>query len=431
MFEQVNQLIFRRLWPNGVQRSDHPGLPLSVARYLYALGRDLLAGELSLRAMSLVYTTMIAVVPLLAFSFSVLKGFGYHRELEPFLGNLLAPLGTQGAELTDNIIGFVENLRTTALAGVSLGLLLFSVLSMAQKVEYSFNYVWRVDRPRSLARRFSEYLSVMLVGPVLMTVALSIIGSFTSTALVQKLQAIEPVGSGMLLMGQLTPYLLVMLAFTFLYAFVPNTKVTGKAAFASGIAAGLVWVLGGSLFAQFVVAATRMEAIYSGFAIVIVTMFWLYLSWLVLLLGAQFGFYIQHPDYLAVGKRTPYMSTELTEGLALTAMLLVAKDFFEGGHGWRPEGIAAHSGLRAHQVEPVIESLRRDKLLIETSDGRLVPGRALSAMKVSDVLAAVRSPSDGPQLSWPSPIDEIGRKIDGAIDTALANQSLQDLIEEP
>ena len=428
MIEQLHSRIRQALWPHGIR----PGVPapllLRGARFIYALGRDLMSGDLSLRAMSLVYTTMIAIVPLLAFSFSVLKGLGFHKEMEPLLLNLLSPLGPKGVEITDNIIGFVDNVRGTALASVSLAILLLSVVSMAQKVEYSFNFVWRVDRPRSLARRFSEYLSVIMVGPLLMTLALGIIASINNTAVVQSLQQIEPFGSGMLLLGKLSPYLLVIVAFVFLYAFVPNTRVQARAALLAGLTAGILWAGAGSFFAQFVVAASRTEAIYSGFAIVIVAMFWLYLSWLILLVGSQLGFYIQNPEYLAIGRRTPYMSTSLTERLALMTMLLVAEDFFRGGHGWRAESIAAHANLPSHQLEPIIESLRRGKLLMETTDHRLVPARALGQIKVTQVLDAVRGGESETGIGWPDDVEKISERIDAAVDAALAKQSLEDLI---
>jgi len=429
MIEAFIESVRARLWPSEPPSSKLSRAALVPARFIFALGRDLLSGDLSLRAMSLVYTTMIAVVPLLAFSFSVLKGLGFHRELEPLIARFLSPLGEKGIEITANIIGFVDNVRGTALAGVSLGILLFTVLSMAQKVEDSFNFVWRVDRPRSLARRFSEYLSVMLVGPVLMTFALAIIASISSTAVVQSLQEIEPFGSGMLVLGKLAPYFLVIAAFSFLYAFVPNTRVRFKAALLAGIVAGAMWAAGGSLFAQFVVAASRTEAIYSGFAIVIVAMFWLYLSWLILLIGAQLGFYIQNPDYLPVGRRTPHMSTGLTEKLALMTMMLVAEDFFSGGHGWRVESIASRASLPAHQLEPIVESLRRNGLLTETVEQRLTPGRALSQITVAQILAAIRDTGGQHNFGWPAAVNALDESIEAAINAAVDGQTLETLVQ--
>jgi membrane protein len=154
-------------------------------RLLIVLTRQLLQGQLNLRAMSLVYTTLLSVVPLLAVSFSVLKGFGVHNQIEPVLTNFLAPLGPRGYELSDNIIGFVENIRVGVLGSLGLVFLLYTVVSLIQKVESTFNYVWQVERLRGLTQRFSSYLSVILIGPVLVFTALGVTATAMNNALVQ------------------------------------------------------------------------------------------------------------------------------------------------------------------------------------------------------------------------------------------------------
>ena len=121
-----------------------------ILRYPYALIRDILRGDLTLRAMGLVYTTLLSLVPLIALSFSVLKGLGYHRELEPVLYSFLEPLGDRGYELTEQIMDFVDNVRGGVLGSLGLIFLLYTTISTIQKVEEAFNFVWRVERPRSL-----------------------------------------------------------------------------------------------------------------------------------------------------------------------------------------------------------------------------------------------------------------------------------------
>ncbi len=136
------------------------GGPMRLVHILYAVVRDLGDGMLRLRAMSLVYTTLLSLVPLLAISFSVLKGFGVHNQIEPMLLNFLAPLGEKGVEITEYIITFVERIKVGVLGAVGLGLLVYTVVSLMQKIERSFNDTWHVTRHRSLAQRFSGYLSV-------------------------------------------------------------------------------------------------------------------------------------------------------------------------------------------------------------------------------------------------------------------------------
>src|SRR3954447_8443617 len=165
-----------------------------ILRYPYALLRDVFRGDLTLRAVSLVYTTLLSIVPLIALTFSVLKGFGFHRDLEPVLYKFLQPLGDRAYDLTAQIMGFVDNARGGLLGSLGLVFLIYSAISMVQKIEESFNFVWRVEQPRSFGRRFSEYLSVMIVGPALIVAALGLIAAFGSSSVMRWIGHYQPFG---------------------------------------------------------------------------------------------------------------------------------------------------------------------------------------------------------------------------------------------
>lgn len=430
--EFVTRRIERWLWPS--RRATAPAPPwLVIARFSYALLRDFAHGDLSLRAMSLVYTTMLAIVPLLAFAFSVLKGLGFHRELQPLLQGFLNPLGPRAAELSQQIVGFVDNVSGSALASISIAVLLYSALSMAQKVEGSFNFVWRVDHPRSFARRFSEYLSVILIGPLVVSVALGFTATLASTTAMSRLREIGVISTWIEALSAVAPYALVIVLFTFLYVFVPNTRVRLVPATIGGLFAGVLWAGGGSLFTTFVVSVSRTEAIYAGFAIVIVAMIWLYLSWLILLLGAQLAFYIQNPDYLPLGPRAPSTSNATRERLALSAMLLVGRDFEKPGHGWRIESLAARIRVPRHLLEPIATALMDAGLLTRTSEHRLFPARDLRRIEVADILAAVRNSEHDshtqPDEEWNATVTAIAANVEHAIRDALGGRTLADLVD--
>jgi membrane protein len=428
----VTQHLERWLWHRREHGNDGATRWLLVARYAFALLRDLLHGDLSLRAMSLVYTTILSIVPLLAFAFSVLKGLGFHRQLEPLLLSFMAPLGPQGAELAQRVIGFVDNVSGSALASVSIVILLYSALSMAQKVEGSFNFVWRVDRPRSLMRRFSEYLSVIFVGPLLMTVAMGLTAALASATATSRLREIEPIGSWLVSLSSLTPYAMVIAGFTFLYIFVPNTKVRFLPALVGGVFAGVLWAGSGSLFTSFVVSVSRTEAIYSGFAIVIVAMLWMHLSWLILLLGTQLAFYVQNPECLRLGQRTDPLSNALRERLALSAMLLVGHDFDTPGHGWRVESLAANIRVPRHLLEPVVVSLTHAGILTRTNEQRLIPARDPHRIEVVEIVNAVRSrdrDSHGTNDDWNPTVSALCDSVEIAIRGVLAGRTLADLVD--
>ncbi len=302
-------------------------LVATVLRYLYAMLRDFFSGQLTMRAMSLVYTTLLSVVPLLAVSFAVLKGFGVFNQLEPYLDDLLAPLGEQGERITTQILSLVDNVKGSVLGGLGMAFFLYTAISMVQKVEESFNYVWYVSKPRNFARRFTEYLIVLLVGPMIMVTAIGMITSIQSNTVVQYLLNNEALGPVFVIGGKFVPYLLISGVFTFMYMFMPNTKVNFKSALVGGLVGGIMWATMGAIFTTFILFATRTQQIYAGFAVTITTLIWLYLNWLILLIGSQLAFYHQRPAFLRIGRQEPKLSNSMRERLALDIMFLVGQAF--------------------------------------------------------------------------------------------------------
>ena len=402
----------------------------TVLQFALALSRELAGGQLSLRAASLVYTTILSIVPLLALSFSVLKGLGVHRRLEPLLTNFLAPLGPQAEQITERIIGFVDNVEGSVLAGLSLALLLLTTLSLAQKIEASFNYVWRIRRPRSLTRRISDYLSLVLIGPLVMSVSVGLMATLMDSSMVARLRATEPFGSTLAALGQLTPYALVIVSFAFLYAFLPNTRVRLLPAAIGGVFGGALWVGSGYFFAAFVAASGRNEAIYSGFAAVIAAMLWLYVSWLVLLLGAQLAFFAQNPFWLrhaAPGSRTTAGAREST---LLAGMLEIARRFSRGDRPLRPEQLAKRLRIPRHELEPALDELERAALIERTRRGELLPSRDLRHIRLAELVTIARRPHDAltPAAGAESLLKELYSRVDAAIEHTLGDETLANLL---
>jgi len=404
-----------------------------ILRYPYALIRDILRGDLTLRGMSLVYTTLLSVVPLIAVMFSVLKGLGYHRELEPVLYTFLEPLGERGYQLTSQIMTFVDNVRGDVLGAVGVIFLLYTTLSMIQKVEEAFNFVWRVAQPRSLMRRVSEYLSVMVIGPAVIVAAFGLIASFAHSSGAQAVAKYEPVGTVLAVFGRLTPYVLVTGVFTFLYGFMPNTKVRFRAALIGGVFAGVVWAATGMIFTSFVITSTRNIVIYASFAIVIVALIWLHVSWLILLLGAQLSFYVQNPQYLRPGPGEIQLNASLRERVALSIMYLVVSDYRSADHRWNTNRLAEHLELPGAGINPILNALERAKLLLAAEDETWVPGRDPQAIELIEVLEAVRHDAAGPRLARIrdiAPAVAAARAAEEAMRKSLKGRTLNDLVEQ-
>src|SRR5271168_3694663 len=219
------------------------GSVLRGLRYPAALIRDWLGGEISTRAMSLAYTTLLSLVPLMVFSFAILKGIGARGDLRFLLHEFFRPLGSAATELTESVMQFVANMRGELLGSIGLGFLVYTVIATIQKVEASFNFVWRVERSRSIGRRFIEYLSVMILGPILLAVAIGLLGSAAHSPVALWLHAVAPLAEILGVLGQILPYGIAAAVFTFMYAFIPNTRVQFRAALIGGVAAGIIWGL--------------------------------------------------------------------------------------------------------------------------------------------------------------------------------------------
>lgn len=422
LFEPPESIIGRPLWKL-----------TRILRYPYALMRDISRGDLTLRAMSLVYTTLLSVVPIIALSFSVLKGLGYHRELEPLLYSFLEPLGDRGYELTAQVMSFVDNVRGGVLGSLGLIFLLYTLISTVQKVEESFNFVWRVEQPRSFGRRFSEYLSVMVVGPAIIVAALGLLATLGSTTFMKALADYRPFDTILLVLSAITPYLLVTGVFTFMYAFVPNTKVRLRAALIGGAAAGAAWAFSGMVFTRFVAGSTNTMVIYAGFAIVIVALIWLYVSWLVLLLGAQLAFYVQNPQYLRPGRGVIQLNSSLRERVALSIMYLIVNDYRSAQHRWTINGIAEHLDLPGAALGPIMDALERRKLLLVAEDDTWVPARDPHTIGLNDVLDAVRHDTAGPRLGRLrdiAPAVQAARLAEQALQDSLKGKTVAQLVEE-
>ncbi len=391
-------------------------------------------GQLMLRSMSLVYTTLLSVVPLIAFSFSVLKGFGVHNELEPWLFEFLEPLGEQGAEITQQVIGLVDNVKGGVLGGISLALFIYTAVSMVQKVEESLNYVWYVAKRRNLARRLTEYMVVMLIGPIVIVIALGMIASLESHSLVQFLMTIEWLGPVFQLTSKLTPYLLVTGVFTFLYMYIPNTRVRFTSALVGGLAGGFIWASLSVIFATFVAYATSSptQLIYSGFAVAILALIWLYLNWLILLVGSQLAFYHQNPAFLRLGHREPTLSNTMRERLALNVMLLVGRAFRDTQSTVSIQSLAKVLRIPSIALTPIIAGLEEEGLLTSTENEMLVPGREMTRIKLADILATVRERGETGshrKPHWDPLIEQLGDRVDTALSETVGEETLVGLLD--
>jgi membrane protein len=411
------------------------GFCVMSIRQVHVATRLVTQGELSMRAKSLVYTTLLSIVPLLAVSFSVLKAFGVHNKIEPTLLRLLAPLGENGPEITARIIGFVSNMKVGVLGSVGLAFLLYTVVSVIGQIESSFNFIWKVKKPRPLLRQFSNYVSVILVGPLLVFAAMGITATVMSSAVVQRLIGIGGMGVVVFISGKLLPYVFTCAAFSFMYIFIPNVKVKLRAGLAGGVFAGILWELSGWGFAKFVVTSTKYSAIYSGFAILVMFMLWVYLSWLILLIGSAVAFIQQYPQYQMAREDMVRLSNRMKERMAFSVMYLIGKGYHESGPAWTVDAFVERLGLPIERIQDILDELENRRILVKTGDDEpyYLPARDMDTIPLSDILLAVRTAEEDSHAGdldarSPAPVDALSCSMSAALSGTVEGRSLRDLI---
>lgn len=404
-------------------------------KLIYATVKGYTTNELTLRAMSLVYTTLLSIVPLLAFSVSILKAFGVvENQLEPFLNNFLDPLGEKGSEITTQILGFINRINFGVLGIVGLLMLIYTSISLIMKIEDSLNHIWKIRKGRSIIRRVSDYITILLIGPVLMFSAIGLTASFESNAVVKEIISIEPLGTLVFFAAKFIPYLFVFLVFTFIYIVIPNTKVKFKSAFIGGAIAGIAWQTTGWIFAVSVAKSAKYAAIYSSLAVLILFMIWLYVNWLILLIGAQIAYCHQNLETLDLGKSIFQLSGKVKEKLAFMVMYLIGYNFYHNKEKWTNQSLAAHLGLPDDPIDETIQELEKVNLIVEVGEDNpyYVPAKSIESIKLSEILDASRinketSMLENRYLSEPE-VDQVTQKLDDAIHSALGDSTLKDLV---
>lgn len=348
-------------------------------------------GQLSLRAMSLVFTTVIGFFPLLALTFAVLKGLGVHNALEPTLLTLLQPLGEEANNFTADILAYVDAIQVELIGVTSVGLLLYFALDMMRKIESSFNYIWSVKQGRSWSNRVSEYLFAVIVSPLLLFLSITITSSVNTSLFNELLERLSYGSVVTELLALLAPILFMSLAFAFAYSFLPNTKVNFSSALIGGLVTTIIWKLMGSMFQGFFIASSR-ESIYLAFATAVAVMFFVYIGWLVALIGSSIAYYHQYPTKARMKRGVNNLSIAQQEELGLSVAALIINRFSSGLAPLTENELASMLSVNPLVVEDSLLVLEKTGLICRTADEPpcYVPARTVNNCTLVEVWKALR-----------------------------------------
>jgi membrane protein len=405
-----------------------------TARIFYTAVRDLSTGELNLRAMSLVFTTLLSIVPLLALSFSVLKGFGVTDQMEPLLEGLFSPLGDSAGEISSYILDFVSNAKVALLGTVGLGLLVYTAVSLLRKIEVTFNTIWKVPTRGRFALRIVEHMGILFIAPVIVFSILGLFKSAQTAAWYIQLMDFAWFAFLVDLAMQSASFVLTCAAFSFVYIYMPNTRVKLIPAISGGAIAAILWEIIRWAFASFVSGTNNYDAIYSGFAAGIFFLLWLYFSWMVLLLGSVCSFYIQYPQHLRFRSPPESLAGRELERVGLAVMTLLAYQFYHGLQPRKSEYMARRFGLPFHVISGVLRKLESCGYITRSDDidESWLLTRDAASLLVNEIIRSLRHDIDSHAHGLRnelSEIDTIMAKAETAAATALGDFSLLDMVK--
>jgi membrane protein len=375
-----------------------------------------------LRSAALSYTSLLALVPMLAFIFAFLKGLGVQNQLEPWLIEQISP-GSQ--ETIRQIIAFVNNVKAGTLGVISLCTLLFSTLLGLRTVELSLNVIWSVTREKPLIRKISDYVSVFMLAPVIVVLALSA----GNQPLVEQLHVQRIIGPAVGLLLTLLPVVLIWLAISFFYFFVPNTHVRLVPALVGGFVGSTLYLFAKAAYIKFQVLLVRYEVIYGALAQIPILMVWLYVSWVIILLGAEIAHAYQNVStyplgrFAAVSSSTAVstVSSYVREWLAHTLYFSLLQSFTAGTGPWSAVTFAQQYRLPMRLVREVITILAQARLIVEVAGApeHYLPGRDPSQITPGDIIQVLRHTGDDTLARFiqqsTSPASTLMEQVDAAV----------------
>ena len=346
--------------------------------------RGLVEDKIQLRASSLTFYTALSIVPVIAMLFGISKGFGYEKVLQ---NQLMERLEGQG-EIVTRIIEYsnslLENTKGGMIAGIGILVLFWAIVKVLGNIEKSFNDIWGVKKGRSFLRKLTDYLSIMLIGPFLLILSSGITVLMVSQAetLIQRISLLGPVAPAIFFLLSLLRYGTMWVLFTFVYIFMPNTKVRFKSGILAGLIAGVVYQIFQWGYIVFQVGVAKYNAIYGSFAALPLFLIWLQLSWVIVLFGAEVSFAHQNVDTFEYEPDALNVSYAFKRLLGLRIVHLLVKHFSDGDHSWDETKIS-------HTLDVPIRLVRQ--ILYELVESGLV-----SPIKVDENGAIAFQPGRNP-----------------------------------
>jgi membrane protein len=357
----------------------------------------------ALRASALTFFSLLSLVPVAAMAFGIAKGFGFERRLQQ---ELLDKFAAQ-QEVVEQVIGFAQNMLDNTkggiVAGIGVVVLFWAVIRVLSNIEHSFNHIWGV-RSRTFIRKLSDYLTIMLVCPVLVIMSGSLTVFITSqvSAISGRFELLQMLGPAIYVGLKLLPYTLIWVLFTLIYLIMPNTRVRFDGALLAGIIAGSAYQVIQAAYIDFQIILAKYNAIYGSFAALPLFLLWLQISWFIVLIGAEISHAYQNSDHVNPTDGEREMSISQHRLLALLICRHVIRLFHQGRPAQTATQISQALSLSPVLVDKLSNLLIKAKILVKIdspsdNEPALQPARDIGNLTVNAVVTALEDVGENGQ----------------------------------
>lgn len=377
----------------------HTALGITVLRIALLTVRRFNEHKCSEKASALTYYSLLSIVPVFAMAFGVAKGFGFDKVLE----NQIIEKFAGQEEIMSYVIDFsrtmLENTKGGLLAGIGVAFLFYTVVRVFGNIEASFNDIWEFPKGRTIVRKFSDYLSLMLLSPILL-IASSSATVYITTQITQISQNVALVGYFNPLISfflKLVPYFLIWVLLTLIYYIMPHGKVKLLSALIAGIIAGSLFTVTQWAYINFQVGVAKYNAIYGSFAALPLFLFWLQISWLIVLIGAEIASAHQNMRKWDYAHDSANLSDNNEKLIALNIMNLILKSFHRGDTPHSADDISETLSIPIRVVRQVLDRLTKSAQLVEISSGDdmedfvYLPARDSDTYSIASIIIALES----------------------------------------
>jgi membrane protein len=396
---------------------------ISFMRIIVLVLKGYRENDCPLHAAALTYNSLMAVVPVLALAISIMRRIGISDVAVQKIGDIAAFMPEQVRQVVFRVLDQVRNTDFSFLGIIGLALLAWIVLQVLNRMEMSFNRIWGITSPRRISRKFSDYLSVIIVVPVLLAAASAFNASLASHSVAGLIQ--DRVGQDFFIYIHalsILPLVATWVAFVFLYAIMTNTQISPLSAIIGGVIGGSMWFFWQQIYLKIQISIGQFNAIYAVFASIPIFLLWLYLSWQILLLGAEIVFAFQNHSTYRMEMKAPGASPQSKIMLALSIISHAAQPMLVNVPCFRISDYARLHRVPVRLINEVVAELVRAGLLVEAAggDGRYVLLKTPSAIHVQDVFNAMLRSGSTPQSLGLERLNPAIRHVLGRIDAGAA-----------